>query len=235
MRIQKRILVLGVVAMVLWLAAACAPASAPPTSLGAATPVQTLTSVPTATLPVTAAAPAPAPTSAATETAPVATATTAALTAPTAAATSAATSAAPVPPTETAAAATETVEPTEEPAQPSNAGGPGPAVNLTGNAANGATIYATSCQVCHGPQGKGGVPNPGSADGTVPPLNPIDDTIANKDPKTFATNVDLFIEHGSKPEGANPALQMPAWGDTKALSPQQIADVIAYIISLNPQ
>jgi len=26
---------------------------------------------------------------------------------------------------------------------------------------------------------------------------------------------------------------MPAWGDSGALKPQQIADVIAYIISLN--
>ena len=27
---------------------------------------------------------------------------------------------------------------------------------------------------------------------------------------------------------------MPAWGDTKKLTPQQIADVIAYVMSLNP-
>ncbi len=230
MRIPNRLpLMLAVLTLVLLVTVACAPASAPP-SLGAATPVQTLSSAPTATLPGTSASPVAAPTSA-----PTASAAATAPPAATTAATTAATGVAPVPPTQTAVAATETVEPTEEAAKPSNPGGPGPAVNLTGNATNGATIYATNCQVCHGPQGKGGMPNPGSADGTVPPLNPIDDTIANKDPKTFATNVDLFVEHGSKPEGANPSLQMPAWGDTKALSPQQIADVIAYIISLNPQ
>ncbi|MCL4486963.1 MAG: c-type cytochrome [Chloroflexi bacterium] len=154
---------------------------------------------------------------------------------PTAAATGVVTStAAPlVPGTETVVAGTETVEATEEPARPSNPGGPGAAVNLTGNATAGAQVYTASCAVCHGPQGKGGVQNPGSADGTVPPLNPIDPTIKSTNPKTFATNVDLFVEHGSRPEGANPSLTMPAWGDTKALTPQQIADVIAYIISLN--
>ncbi len=125
------------------------------------------------------------------------------------------------------------ITPTEEPEAAATTANPGPAINLTGNAANGATIFAANCASCHGPQGKGGVPNPGSADGTVPPLNPIDPAIANQDPKVFARNVDLFVEHGSTPEGT-PALKMPAWGDNKLLTPQQIADVIAYIISLNP-
>ena len=53
------------------------------------------------------------------------------------------------------------------------------------------------------------------------------------DLKTFATNLDLFLEHGSTPEGTNPTFSMPAWGDKKLLTPQQIADVIAYVISLN--
>jgi mono/diheme cytochrome c family protein len=124
-------------------------------------------------------------------------------------------------------------EPTEEVAHPSNPGGPGPAVDLTGNAASGQQIFATNCQTCHNTEGKGGIPNPGSADGTVPPLNPIDPTLKDADLKTFATNLDLFIEHGSTPEGANPTFNMPPWGDKKVLTPQQIADVIAYLISLN--
>ena len=41
------------------------------------------------------------------------------------------------------------------------------------------------------------------------------------------------MEHGSTPEGSNPILTMPAWGDKMLLTPQQIADVIAYMISLN--
>ncbi len=129
---------------------------------------------------------------------------------------------APVPPTATV-----------EVARPSNPGGPGSAATLAGDAQNGAQIFATNCVACHGAQGKGGVNNPGSTDGTVPPLNPIDETLKSADPKVFTYNLDLFIEHGSTPEGPSPTLKMLAWGDQKTLTPQQIADVIAYIISLN--
>jgi mono/diheme cytochrome c family protein len=124
--------------------------------------------------------------------------------------------------------------PTAEVARPSNGNlTPGPALNLTGNVTSGIQVFVQNCQKCHGPQGTGGVSNPGSTDGTVPPLNPIDSTIANSDPKVFAFNVDLFVEHGSTPDGPNPAQVMPAWGDQHKLSPQQIADVIAYVLSLN--
>jgi mono/diheme cytochrome c family protein len=119
-------------------------------------------------------------------------------------------------------------------ARPSNPGGPGDAINLKGDPNSGQQIFAANCQVCHAAEGKGGNPNPGSTDGTIPALNPIDPTIANADYKTFATNVDLFVEHGSTPEGVGPTFTMPAWGDQKKLTPQQIADVIAYVISLNP-
>jgi len=119
-------------------------------------------------------------------------------------------------------------------ARPSNPGGPGPAVDLTGDKDAGKLVFETNCSVCHMPQGVGGYANPGSKDGTVPALNPINNTLKDPDYKTFATNIDLFIEHGSKPAGANPVFQMPAWGDLKILTPQQIADVIAYVISLNP-
>lgn len=131
------------------------------------------------------------------------------------------------------AAATTAAPASEEVAEPSNPGGPGDAVNLTGDATAGATVFTDQCVKCHGDQGKGGVANPGSTDGTVPPLNPIDSTMVSSDYKTFATRIDLFIEHGSTPEGDNPAKLMTAFGDQKVLTPQQIADVIAYVISLN--
>ena len=135
------------------------------------------------------------------------------------------------------AAPTTEVAPTgpgdEEIARPSNPGGPGDAMNLTGDATSGAQIFQTNCVPCHGPEGKQGVPNPGSDDGSVPPLNPIDPTMVSSDYKTFAYNIDLFVQHGSTPAGTNPAISMPAWGDQNALTQQQIADVIAYVISLN--
>ncbi len=122
---------------------------------------------------------------------------------------------------------------TSDVAKPSNGGGPGQAVSLTGDATKGAQVYTENCVACHAADGKGGVANPGSTDGTIPALNPIDTSLKNADYKTFATNIDLFVEHGSKPEGDSPALQMKAFGDDKTLTPQQIADVIAYVISLN--
>jgi mono/diheme cytochrome c family protein len=130
-------------------------------------------------------------------------------------------------------ATTEEEAAVEEVARPSNPGGPGPAIDLTGDAKAGEQVYVDNCQKCHGENGTGGVDNPGSDDGTIPPLNPIDETMVSKDPKVFAVNIDLFIEHGSSPEGDNPKEVMAAWGDDKKLTPQQIADVIAYVISLN--
>ncbi len=118
-------------------------------------------------------------------------------------------------------------------ARPSNPGGPGPALNLTGDAKAGQVVFDTNCVRCHGQQGKGGIANPGSDDGTVPSLNPIDSTLVSTDYKTFAYNLDLFLEHGSTPSGPSPILSMPNWGDSGKLQPQQIADVIAYVISLN--
>jgi mono/diheme cytochrome c family protein len=121
----------------------------------------------------------------------------------------------------------------EEVARPSNPGGPGEAVKLFGDPQKGATIFNTNCTSCHSAAGKGGIANPGSTDGTVPPLNPIDPTLYSKDYKTFAQNIDLFIQHGSTPEGKNPTLRMLPFGDEKLLTQQQIADVIAYVIGLN--
>jgi mono/diheme cytochrome c family protein len=125
--------------------------------------------------------------------------------------------------------------PTPEPALPSNPGGPGAAINITGDSNTGEGEFGMFCAVCHGPQGREevGLPNPGSEDGIVPELNPIDPTIHNQDAKPFAANVDLFIEHGSVPSGSNPWLIMPAFGDSKMLTDQQIADIIAYVLLLN--
>jgi mono/diheme cytochrome c family protein len=134
--------------------------------------------------------------------------------------------------TTTESAQSETVEI----ARPSNGNlTPGPAIteNIVGDPKAGAQVFVDNCKKCHGEEGAVGIDNPGSTDGTVPNLNPIDETLVSSDPKVFATNIDLFIEHGSTPEGDSPKQVMDAWGDTGKLTKQQIADVIAYIISLN--
>ena len=113
-----------------------------------------------------------------------------------------------------------------------NPGGPGEAINLTGDPAAGAGVFE-KCAGCHGSEGKGGQSNPGSDAGKIPALNPVNPALKSADAKAFATNLDLFIEHGGTPTGSNPTRSMPAFGDKKMLTPQQIADVIAYVISLN--
>jgi mono/diheme cytochrome c family protein len=114
---------------------------------------------------------------------------------------------------------------------------PGPAITqkLTGDPKAGGQVFVDNCKKCHGDQGKGGVENPGSKDGTIPPLGPVDDPEAmhTNNPTDFALVLDTFIEHGSTPEGDKPKEVMDAWGDKGKLTPQQIADVIAYIMSLN--
>jgi cytochrome c len=117
--------------------------------------------------------------------------------------------------------------------RPSNPGEPGEAVNLTGEPAEGEKIYVANYTPCHITQGQGEILNPGSDDGTVPPLNPIDPTLISDEYYTFPYNLDLFIQHGSAPAGSNPTLKMTAWGDENKLTQQEIADVIAYLISPN--
>jgi mono/diheme cytochrome c family protein len=123
--------------------------------------------------------------------------------------------------------------PTPEPARPSMPGEAGHAVSLEGDADQGRPMFGRYCAKCHGPEGVQGVCNPGSDDGSVPALNPIDPTIANPDPTVFGTNVDLFIEHGSIPEGSAPMVMMPSFGDSNMLTDQEIAALIAYVIGLN--
>jgi mono/diheme cytochrome c family protein len=103
----------------------------------------------------------------------------------------------------------------------------GPAVSLTGDAEAGRAVFIKSCVVCHGVEGAGGVPNAGSKDATIPELKPIDEGFS-----TIAS-MDKVIEHGSLPEGDSVEKKMPAFGDEGSLKPQQIADVIAYVLSIN--
>jgi ubiquinol-cytochrome c reductase cytochrome b subunit len=112
-------------------------------------------------------------------------------------------------------------------------GQPGPAANFIGSVDRGTILFQQHCEACHGPKGTDKVPNPGSEDGTVPPLNPIDPDLFNKDPQAFVDNIDRIIQHGSRPEGPNPALQMLPFGDSDSLNQQTISNIEAYILWLN--
>jgi len=137
---------------------------------------------------------------------------------------------APAPPVKTSV--TDTTIPSTA-AVLANLGPPGPASNYIGNPKHGAVLYRQRCESCHGIKGKGGTPNPGSASGVVPALNPIDSVLYSKDANTFTDNIDRFIQHGSTPPGPDPSLHMQNFGDSHVLTQQQIAQIEAYILELN--
>ena len=125
---------------------------------------------------------------------------------------------------------TKNVPPSEMPTQGKL---PGRAAYTVGNTENGAVLFKEHCVSCHGHEGKGGVPNPGSEDGFVPHLAPIDSELFNTDPGAFAQNIDTYIQHGSVPEGPNPALKMLPFGDSNSLTQEEIANLEAYVLHLN--
>jgi uncharacterized repeat protein (TIGR01451 family) len=112
----------------------------------------------------------------------------------------------------------------------------GTAATLHGDPLRGRTLFQERCALCHGPRGTGQIPNQGSDDGTVPPLNPIDPGFleqARGDPASLVRAIDRFIQHGSRPAGDNPERSMIPWGDRGLLSQDQIADAEAYVMQLN--
>lgn len=109
----------------------------------------------------------------------------------------------------------------------------GRAAFIIGSDQNGADLYKEQCASCHGSEGKGGVKNPGSDDGVVPPLNPVDRALYNADARVFAANIDKIIQHGAMPSGPHPTLHMPAWGDTRSLTQEEISNLESYILKLN--
>lgn len=213
-------------------------ATAAATAVALATPAATPTTAPAS--PTTAPAATntyPSPSSAAVTASPAATsaptvAPTASGVAPTSPAATTAEAAAPTAPAATEASGGEAVLPN---CGNANCATPGAAItqNLKGDPARGAQLFVANCQKCHGAKGTGGKSNPGSTDGTIPPLNPIDPAIKGNSSAQFALTVDLFVEHGSTPDGPSPANVMVNFGDGNKLTPQQIADLIAYVQSLN--
>jgi mono/diheme cytochrome c family protein len=87
---------------------------------------------------------------------------------------------------------------------------------LVGDPAAGQGLYAQKCSTCHGSEGSGGRGRT---------LNPASATLRGADTAAFTQNLVQIITHGKG--------RMPAWGDTRRLTDQQIADIAAYILSLN--
>jgi mono/diheme cytochrome c family protein len=91
--------------------------------------------------------------------------------------------------------------------------------------AGGALYVRYGCINCHGPNGLGGVPNPLSADKSIPPLSGGDFRHEfNTDAKIAAV-----IRSGSV-IGRAPIVSMPHWGGV--IPPQDIQALIAYLKTL---
>jgi mono/diheme cytochrome c family protein len=125
---------------------------------------------------------------------------------------------------------------TEEGGSASN-GSPILSINIIGNAEHGGVLFHQSCIMCHGPHGDNKTPGyTGYLTGDhapkgVPRLNPMDRNVYDADPQLFVEHIDQFIQHGvSNPEGGP---NMPAFGDSHALTQAQIASIEAYILSIN--
>ncbi len=136
-----------------------------------------------------------------------------------------------VPPGTTGTSPETNKEPSSSPA--SEKGEPGRAAYIIGSAHHGSELFKKNCTPCHGAEGKTNVPNPGATEGKVPDLNPIDQDIFNPDAQVFAGNIDRYIQHGSVPEGTNPVIRMPAFGDTNTLTQQEISNIEAFVLALN--
>ena len=125
---------------------------------------------------------------------------------------------------------------------PASSGGGVQAIGIIGDKEHGAILFHQSCIMCHGPHGNNKTPgytaylNGNQSNGTqapkgVPSLNPIDRDVYNMDPQLFAQRIDQFIQHGIPNTEGGP--NMPAFGDSHALTQAQIADLEAYVLSLN--
>jgi hypothetical protein len=75
--------------------------------------------------------------------------------------------------------------------------------------------------------------NPGSADGSVPTLNPIDRELYDARAAAFAEKIDRYLQHGSVPGGPRPIFQMPALGDSRSLTQPALANLEAYLEEIN--
>lgn len=86
------------------------------------------------------------------------------------------------------------------------------------------------CFGCHGPDGMGGVPNPGAAEGEIPPLR-----AAATLPSYVQSEAELleWVRDGKpqrlvkSPAPSRPLIEMPAYG--AELSANELSDIVAYL------
>jgi mono/diheme cytochrome c family protein len=103
---------------------------------------------------------------------------------------------------------------------------PPPVPHAQGDAVAGAALYVRyGCIDCHGPNGLGGVPNPLSADKTIPPLSGA----AFRHQFDTDAKIIAVIRSGSV-IGKAPIVSMPHWGGI--IPPARLHQLVAYIETL---
>ncbi len=89
------------------------------------------------------------------------------------------------------------------------------------------------CAGCHGPEGKGGVPNPNAKTAQqVPALTYVADGYTKPELKKLIVNGQREIV-ALDPHHPAPPLYMPAWGNT--IKDAEIDDLVAYLFTLKPK
>ena len=89
------------------------------------------------------------------------------------------------------------------------------------------------CAGCHGPEGKGGVPNPNAKTaGQVPPLTYVADGYTKPELRAFIVKGQRQIVP-MDPKRPAPPLYMPAWSST--IKESEYDDLLAYLFSLKPK
>lgn len=98
---------------------------------------------------------------------------------------------------------------------------------ISDDAARGKEIYLRAgCVACHGPEGKGGQPNPGAMGDVIPALAPLMATYTRWELK-------MKIRGGATAQGRDglaAAVDMPAWKN--ALSDDELDALATYLLSL---
>jgi mono/diheme cytochrome c family protein len=96
-----------------------------------------------------------------------------------------------------------------------------------GDVVAGMVLYDSfGCVNCHGPNGLGGVPNPASPDGTIPPLVGADFH------EEFDDQAMADVIRSGSVLGKAPIVSMPHWGGI--LTDAEVNQLVAYIDSLTP-
>jgi len=89
------------------------------------------------------------------------------------------------------------------------------------------------CAGCHGPDGKGGVPNPNAKTAQqVPALTYVADGYTKPELKKLIVNGQREIV-ALDPRRPAPPLYMPAWGNT--IKDAEVDDLVAYLFTLKPK